>query len=535
MKISIWCNLILLLLLSWEPPYIRAQNPQSVPNSEAITITFPCGAGTNQCAAQQGADNRYYIHVPTSILPQIDWGKSGATVEVKIAKDPSNEGNTIYSFPFRAGTAPLLSWLNAGLKVSFIPPEAPVKRQEQDLFPANVVPPIPISTGTPAAVPGTIARVNNSPSPPATQTATASPAPENTANLDLSIPESPAFAILGVTPQTVLRPSSPRSFATSILNGVDQNGNFQSGIAFDLSPYLLLAGPNLRLREYQASYAKRLLARTQVSFATTKGVNEEDKSLRLALGFHATLWDRGDFRMDKELMKCFQRAIKLPDILPPFPVDPPGTGASEVEKKRYETYLAAQKKYDEENARVGTLNNTRSAQCRAEARKRNWNKSSWVIAAAPSWLSTDGQTKNFDWNGGGVWTSVAYGFEGTRLAETSQLILHARYRNQEMVPDPKKKGSFINQDSYFFGGRARVGNENTAFSFEGTLIRARLQGLHFDNSARLSLGLERKVAENLWLNLAFGGESGRSDGKNKGFVLTSLKWGFGEKQNTQGQ
>ena len=30
---------------------------------------------------------------------------------------------------------------------------------------------------------------------------------------------------------------------------------------------------------------------------------------------------------------------------------------------------------------------------------------------APSWISKTGETKNFRWNGGGFWTSVAYGFD----------------------------------------------------------------------------------------------------------------------------
>jgi hypothetical protein len=76
----------------------------------------------------------------------------------------------------------------------------------------------------------------------------------------------------------------------------------------------------------------------------------------------------------------------------------------------------------------------------------------------------------------------------------------------------------------------RVGNENATGSFEGVFIRSRLEGKSFDNSARYSVGLERRIAENLWFALAFGGENGRADGKNKGFVLTSFRWGFSEKR-----
>jgi hypothetical protein len=83
----------------------------------------------------------------------------------------------------------------------------------------------------------------------------------NAANssLDLSVPDSPAFKILGLTPNKVDRPSSPREFAASIINGIDTNGNFQSGIALDTAPYLLFNAKNISLEEeYQKNYKIRL-------------------------------------------------------------------------------------------------------------------------------------------------------------------------------------------------------------------------------------------------------------------------------------
>src|SRR5262249_47786630 len=79
------------------------------------------------------------------------------------------------------------------------------------------------------------------------------------ANVDLAVPESPAFAVLGITPQSVTRPTSPRSFATSLLNGLDEKGNFQAGLAIDVAPYLLLAGPALTLEDYQRNRFIRFL------------------------------------------------------------------------------------------------------------------------------------------------------------------------------------------------------------------------------------------------------------------------------------
>jgi hypothetical protein len=361
-------------------------------------------------------------------------------------------------------------------------------------------------------------------------------APGSTAftNVDMSVPESPAFTVLGVTPETVIRPTSPRAFATSLLNGVDQNGNFQSGLAMDFVPYLLVAGDDLTLRKYQTKQVVRLLSRTQFSFATTKGATTEDKSMRLALGLHLTLWDRGDPRTDETLMSCLS-AFRLPP--PPTMLecelpDNPTDADREAFRKCQESAEATRQERARQVQEAREFNDSVSTRCRDESRQRNWNASSWIIGAAPSWISTDGQTKNMRWNGGGFWTSVAYGFEGVPgLESRSQLILHGRYRNREVVPDPNTTGAFLSQDSYFFGARFRTGSPTFNGSFEYTFLRSRFAGLRFDNASRFSLLFERRIAGDTWFNLSLGGESGRQDGRNNGFVLTSFKWAFSDRRN----
>jgi hypothetical protein len=334
------------------------------------------------------------------------------------------------------------------------------------------------------------------------------------------------------------------------------NGNFQSGLALDFVPYLMLAGDQSTLRDYQTQYITRLLSRSQFSFATTKGASDNDKSMRLALGLHLTLWDKGDPRMDEELMTCLS-TMKLPnppsqlepELLeePPKPLVIPPSPNDLVEfakqQKRYDLalkdfaertklYTQDQARFEKEKQEAVAFNNGVSTRCRDESRKRNWNRSSWTIAAAPSWISPTGQTKNAVWNGGGFWTSLAYGFEGVPgLKDRSQLILHARYRNREQVPDPAAAGKFLSQNSMFFGSRFRTGSPTFNGSFEYTFLRTRLAGKSYDNSARLSLGFERRVAGDTWFTLALGGETGRADGKNNAFVLSSFKWAFSNRKD----
>jgi hypothetical protein len=105
------------------------------------------------------------------------------------------------------------------------------------------------------------------------------------ASIDLAVPDSPAFAVLGVSPSNVERPGSPRELALSLLNGVDANGNFQTGMAVETAPYLALWGSTSKLTDYQDDnqYMIRFLSRALLSFATAKGTSDSDKAVRVAV------------------------------------------------------------------------------------------------------------------------------------------------------------------------------------------------------------------------------------------------------------
>jgi|GEM_PF-1297978 len=340
-------------------------------------------------------------------------------------------------------------------------------------------------------------------------------------NVDLAVPESPAFTILGLTPQTVVRPASPKEFATALLNGVDDHGNFQSGLAVDAVPYLIFFGDGISLYDYNRNYLTRMLSRTQFSLATTKGTGDNDKSIRLGLGLHVNVWDKGDPRADKKLFACYDQAdAQIQADVTQFLIDTPGG----VKNPAFPSFLATQK----------TKFTTETNKCDELARKRNWKQSGLVFGAAPSWISETGTTDKFRWNGGGFWTSLAYGFEGVKgLDQNSQLILHFRVRSNEQVADPNNAGQFLLQNSRFFGARFNVGNENNHVAFEGVYQWLKRPGLASDNSYRYSLGFERRVAQNIWFQLSLGGDSGRRDGNNQAFVKGTFNWGFTRKQERE--
>lgn len=331
--------------------------------------------------------------------------------------------------------------------------------------------------------------------------------------LDLSVPDSPALTVLGLTTQSITQPATPRALATSLLNGVDQNGNFETGVAVDTAPYLLFHGQSVTLDDYRHNQVIRWLSRTQFSFATSKGSSDSDKSARLASGLTFTIFDKGDPRLNERFLKDL--TAKAQSILDSSPPLPPNASDEDVMNR---------KKNIEDQVEAATKS------VRKDYERTNWNRSSWIIAGAPSWVSPDGTTSHVAFDGAAVWTSISYGFEGIPgLKNNAQVILHARFHSSELVPDPSSEGQFFRQQSSVFGGRLRYGSETTIGSFETVYVHARPVGLPTDRYFRLTVSAERKLFDNVWLHFGIGGESGQRNGQNKLFILGSFKWGAGPK------
>ena len=179
----------------------------------------------------------------------------------------------------------------------------------------------------------------------------------------------------------------------------------------DTVPYLLLAGKELTIGDYRDSLITRILSNTQFSLATAKASSNEDKSVRVALGLQITVFNLGDPRMDKELDEGFKRVYKKQPPYPHFSPPPAGTPDDEVDRIKA--------KYRKELQEWANAFETDFDKEREAARKRNWNRSSWIIGIAPSWISEDGSLNSLSWDGGGVWTTAAYGFEGVKVLENA--------------------------------------------------------------------------------------------------------------------
>jgi hypothetical protein len=331
-------------------------------------------------------------------------------------------------------------------------------------------------------------------------------------DIDLTVPESPAFVAIGLSPDTVIRPTTPREFATALLNGVDRQGHLQTGVAIDVVPYLVWQGSNVDLGTYRTSTATQILSRTATSFATTKGAGESDPSVKLAFGVHSTLIDSEDPRLKNDaLLQCYAEIpVFRPTVLP---VNDAQTAQFNVEKDAFErTVLIPQ-----------------SDACREQfRRKARWNGTSWIVAAATTWVSPTGLAGDLDSGSQSYWSSVSYGFDGVPgLQEHAQVIGHLRHLADELVVDEDLPGGQELRDSTFAGVRFRAGSNSFGLSFEAAYVRMTAAGRPKDTATRLAFAAERRLAENLWLNISFGGDSGADPANTKGLsILSAFKYAF---------
>jgi hypothetical protein len=324
---------------------------------------------------------------------------------------------------------------------------------------------------------------------------------------DIAPPDSPAFTLLGLNPSNVSKPNSPSQLAASVLNAFDDNGHFQSGTALDVVPFLVFGAKSFRLGKYTdnsaSAAATRILSRTSVSFATTKGTSTPDTAVRLGLGFRSALIDSGDPRAG------FQTCVRDIDVHLVPPDNPTGQP----------TYADAQ------GRPVSDMQFKQMfADCRTKSGNKIWNANSLVIAGAMSWISTDGSTSNLQSNGSAFWASTSWNM----TTNWAQLIASARRQTgQQVVPptfgaETAANSSFVIQDSTVIGGAIKFGRSDFNGNVTGLYIGKRTAGKP-DSYPEFGFGVEKKLVSDLYLELNYRYDMTQ---KNVSGVLANIKWSF---------
>lgn len=216
-----------------------------------------------------------------------------------------------------------------------------------------------------------------------------------------TVPGSPAFEALDVTPSGILQPASVGEFAANLV-GAAGTGRVAGGFALEVSPlWAWKYGRATTLREWRApGSSARLASWFALSLATAPAT---DGATRAAFGVRQVFVDTSDPRFDLELEECVSKA--LGDKPPPPPPDAPGTPQVVV---------------------IPALGKCRSDH---ERRFANGVGDSLVAAAAVTGRMADQLAENLEWDTARLWVAgaLSLGRPDDAGARSLQLVGSARY------------------------------------------------------------------------------------------------------------
>lgn len=301
--------------------------------------------------------------------------------------------------------------------------------------------------------------------------------------IKIEVPQSSGFTLLGVTPENIIEPNSGQELGVSLLQGLDTNGNLQTGYALETRPFLWNQDEYI----FERTKINRILSGFKVSFATTSGASDDDQATRYGIG---TNWSY-QFN-DPMFNKKYKNCVKIAgDAAPPIP--------------------------DSEDT-LENLNKTlRKAILSCQKEHISWTTTSVSAGVAAQWGSED--EENIDTSGYGVWLTGS-----KALSNSAEITGHARYiENQLSVVDD----ALTESDSSILALRFRFGSFKTKAIFETSYTEEEANSAT-DKYSLAVVGTELKLSENMWFRIVYGDTFG-SDSEKKEFFTGQVRFGLGEK------
>jgi hypothetical protein len=319
--------------------------------------------------------------------------------------------------------------------------------------------------------------------------------------IDLAVPDYPAFQILNVTPNSILRPSKLRNVEIAVEHFLDGGGVVPSSLAAELAPYGLVSGVQ-SLSSYQANH---LLNTIRVSLGTTSGATG---GRNFALGLRITPIDHTDLRMDTAfvnalytnaaaqtqiLTSCRAQVFRAANITPQQYVSlPPAQQASIDSLVNLCTQQAA-------NGPTIAQLDTEIVTMRRALQEQLWNAEILDIGLAASGSSPDSLAQNAFSSGYALWATYAGPIGGS-----GQYMIGLNALSQRSsVLDTFRTVNFS------LGGRLYVGSNALKgfIDFTGTGAVGLKGG---DAPAGLTgsaqIGAEVRLLDGIWLDLNLGYE-----------------------------
>jgi len=362
--------------------------------------------------------------------------------------------------------------------------------------------------------------------------------------LDLTIPEAPGFAVIGLTPTKVVDPATGRMTILDFIPYTDDEGNLKPGFAATVSPYFLLQ-QGKTLASYrdktQTSWAERAIARLQFSAGFAEG--GDGKPDKIGLGFSTDLLDNGDYRLNEELYYCASDAYRT------IFADSVEEAVRGAEKSYLETKnvgsidalapadkvfilgelvrvrLEARKRQQAEvMATHGEAYKEKRQACRDKFKKDYLNQAAFVVAGGFAWNTKGGGVGNEKFDGGSLWASYRQPLGLRKMVSTKSpqsgaladpdeggsvlpnyVTAFARYDFDKKAEIPGGTQEFDQLTGALVGGY--VWKSGAKLSFEGGYERLNYRGvgpLKDNTSSFYAVTVKYPVGRGAWLEMKGG-------------------------------
>jgi hypothetical protein len=336
------------------------------------------------------------------------------------------------------------------------------------------------------------------------------------AQADLSVPVSPAAALLGISADKVQRPGTIRELAASVIHGLGADGKPQNGVAFDIAPVFVFApglfhagtdyapdGAKGDLDGTFSQHVNRILARTTVSFGTASA--DSNGATRSALGLRVGLFDSGDPGL------YWSKAVDcVNNVPPPALAPPPAAGDIGKPLPQIPVDLSAC------DPAIGL-----------------WAKPSLYVGYGQSWYSQSGSLSGQAPNVAQYWMSGSWGWapKDRVSGANSFRVLGQLYMGRQVddrTPDPNNTSQLLRQDTTDAIARLRAGKSNWHGFLELGRSRVKLGNNTSEDLRHAAVGVEFQLnwfGTDNWLELASISDRGYIDGKDHTGVMMNFRLG----------
>ena len=303
------------------------------------------------------------------------------------------------------------------------------------------------------------------------------------AQLDLAVPDAPAFKILETEPSDIMRPSSMREVAIAVAGFLTSGSVLPKSFAAEVAPYSLISSQSLG--EYRQN---PFWYRARVSVGTaTSSTNGTD----ISLGLRFTLRDGQDLRLDKTLTEeLLTLGQHINSVMADAAAEAGDPDAPDFQEK-FDALLAEKLETDDE------INSTIES-ARERAKVRNWNKGVTEIGFAGLGSSPDSLAQNMKLARFGLWFTNAFPIFG----QDGQVVMGVNAAVQRNAYDRFGDGT-VNAALRTYGGL----NQYKGFleaSLSGSWLENADGTTDFEMGYGISLGGEINLSNGIWIDGSVG-------------------------------